>query len=64
MPDSDWGVVLMWQLHPATEADIDTLADDLASVVWEIRRRLAGTEHFLMVADVCDEFGIDLKEAA
>ena len=55
---------MAWQLHPATEEDIATVADDLASVVWEIRRRLARTEHFLLVSEVCAEFGIDLKEAA
>ena len=54
----------MWAIHPATDEDIETCADDLASVVWEIRRRLAGTEHFMLVANVCREFDIDLKAAA
>jgi hypothetical protein len=55
---------MVWQIRPARAADVETVADDLAGIVWEIRRRLANTEYMFLVSDVCREFDIDLKEAS
>jgi hypothetical protein len=55
---------VMWQIRPARADDLPGVADDLAAIVWELRKRLARTEHMFLVSQVCEEFGIELKESA
>lgn len=55
---------MSWVIHPKGPRDYDTVADDLAAIVWELRKRLARTEHMFLVSQVCEEFGIELKEAS
>jgi HNH endonuclease/NUMOD4 motif len=53
---------VVWQIRPARAADVETVADDLASIVWEIRRRLANTEYMFLVDQVLEELGVDPEE--
>lgn len=55
---------MVWQIRPARADDLPGVADDLAAIVWELRKRLARTEHMFLVQEVCGEYGIELKEAA
>jgi hypothetical protein len=53
-----------WQIRPARADDLPTVADDLAAIIWELRKRLARTEHIFLVDEVCAEFDIEIKDVA
>lgn len=53
-----------WAIKPARAEDVETVADDLAAIIWELRKRLARTEHLFLVDEVCAEFDIEIKDVA
>lgn len=52
----------MWAIHPATDDDIETCADDLAWVVSEAQKVLGKTEHMFLIPALLAEVGIKFTD--
>jgi hypothetical protein len=53
------------EIRPAGPLDAETVADDLAWVIWEAQRALGKTEHLFLLPSLMAEVGIKFgKESA
>jgi hypothetical protein len=47
-----------WEIRPKREEDLETVADDLAWVVYEAQKTLGKTEHMFLIPSLLAEVGI------
>lgn len=49
---------MSWEIRPRRQDELETVADDLAWVVWEAQKVLANTEHMFVIPALLKEVGI------
>lgn len=49
---------MAWEIRPRRQDELETVADDLAWVIWECQKVLGKTEHLFLLPSLMAEVGI------
>lgn len=58
------GAYSVKRIHTTEDPIREDIADQLAAIIWDIRKSLFGTEHAFLVSNICEQHGIDIGSEA
>jgi hypothetical protein len=53
---------MAWEIRPRRQDELETVADDLAWVIWEAQKVFGKTEHMFVIPSLLAEVGIKFSD--